>query len=233
MKIAIMQPYVFPYLPYFQHIASVDLFYFLDNVNFIKKGWINRNQLIINNSQKFFTIPCIDISQNRKINETKIDYSSREINKLLKTIKMNYSNAPYFSNIYELIASIFETRVSSISELAELSTRRFCEVLSLKTEFKTTSSIPSVSEKFASEERLINIALFENAKIYVNPIGGIELYKKENFALNGIDLKFLKTELVENNGGQNNYVSFNSIIDIAMHNSIDRIKEYLEMYRLV
>ena len=57
MKVAIMQPYLFPYLGYWQLIKSVDTFVILDDVNFIKRGYINRNSILVNNNVHMFSVP--------------------------------------------------------------------------------------------------------------------------------------------------------------------------------
>ena len=57
MKTAIMQPYIFPYLGYFQLVNCVDTFVFYDDVNFIKRGWINRNKILINGKEVLLSFP--------------------------------------------------------------------------------------------------------------------------------------------------------------------------------
>ena len=70
MKLAIMQPYVFPYIGYFQLINAVNKFIFYDDVDYIKQGWINRNQILLNGKAYLFTIPLADASSLRKIKDT-------------------------------------------------------------------------------------------------------------------------------------------------------------------
>ena len=69
MKLAVMQPYLFPYIGYFQLIYAVDKFVLYDDVNYINKGWINRNNILVNGKGNLFTIPLKDASQNKLINE--------------------------------------------------------------------------------------------------------------------------------------------------------------------
>ena len=89
MKIAVMQPYIFPYIGYFQLIREVDLFVSFDDVNFINKGWINRNRILVNGSPQYFTIPLEKSSQNKKINEIQLALDNKWKNKFLKTIEFN------------------------------------------------------------------------------------------------------------------------------------------------
>lgn len=232
MKIAIMQPYIFPYIGYFQLIHSVDKFVFLDNVNFIKKGWINRNRLMINKNVSFFTIPCKNISQNKKINEINIDWESNFLDKMLRTIEFNYKKAPFFNTIIQLIFSVFEKKYSKISQLAIESVIKFCNYLEMSREFIIASEKNDYNHNLKSADRLIDIAQKENCKTYINAIGGLSLYNKDYFSKKSIDLYFLKTNLNEN-FDKNNYISFLSIIDLAMFNSVDKIKFLLQQYELI
>jgi hypothetical protein len=69
MKLAVMQPYLFPYIGYFQLINAVDKFVIYDDVNFIKQGWINRNTILVQEKRHLFTVPLINQSSFSKINE--------------------------------------------------------------------------------------------------------------------------------------------------------------------
>ena len=57
MKLAIMQPYFFPYIGYFQLIKSVDEFVIYDNIQYTKKGWINRNRILVNGTDYLISLP--------------------------------------------------------------------------------------------------------------------------------------------------------------------------------
>ena len=106
MKVAIMQPYFAPYIGYFQLINEVDIFVIYDDVNFIKKGWINRNNILINGQPNLFSIPLINVSQNKKINETYISLDQKWKTEFLKRIQIAYKKAPYFEEAYVLVKKI-------------------------------------------------------------------------------------------------------------------------------
>src|SRR5690554_5438915 len=120
MRIAVMQPYLFPYIGYFQLIQAVDKFVFYDDVNFIKKGWINRNRILINNKDLSFSVPLNKVSQNKTINETFLNLDTFEEwkEKFIKTIGQNYKKAPYFDGVSEVINNILNTKCNTISDLA-------------------------------------------------------------------------------------------------------------------
>ena len=85
MTLAIMQPYLFSYIGYWQLINAVDTFVIFDDVNFIKKGYINRNSILVGGKSQQITLELIGASQNKLINEIKVGNNSQ---KLLKTIEM-------------------------------------------------------------------------------------------------------------------------------------------------
>ncbi|MCF8222788.1 MAG: WbqC family protein [Bacteroidales bacterium] len=135
-RVAIMQPYFFPYIGYYQLVAAVDVFVFYDDVSFIKGGWINRNRILSNNKNGYFTLPLQKSSSNRRINEIlSLDYS----NNLDKTIKQTYSKAPYFHDVYPLLRSIIFSEENSISEISRRSITNVIKHLGLEKEFLVSS----------------------------------------------------------------------------------------------
>ncbi len=129
-KIAIMQPYFFPYIGYFQLINAVDTFVIYDDVNYIKKGWINRNNIVINGEQKLFTISLSKASQNKMINE--IDISDDFI-KFIKMLEMSYSKAPYYEQTMNVINKIISFENKKLSTFIHNSIKILVDYLNIKT----------------------------------------------------------------------------------------------------
>ncbi len=119
MRIGIMQPYIFPYIGYYQLIGAVDKFVFFDDVNFINKGWINRNNILVNNKAYLFTIPLKDSSQNRKIRDISVADDGSWKNKILKTLEQSYRKAPYFDQTLALINDVFDSGFTHIHQFAK------------------------------------------------------------------------------------------------------------------
>lgn len=230
MKIAIMQPYFFPYLGYFQLINCVDKFVFYDDVNFIKKGWINRNRILINGKPNYITIPLKSASQFKKINSIEF-LDSRK--RLVKTIERAYAKAPYFDMFWPYIFDTLNLLTLSISELAISSIMQVSKYLNINKTFEISSQRYGESQNLNKTERLIKICTENGAKEYINPIGGIELYNKSDFRQNGIELKFLKTNEIKYPQFKNEFVPFLSIIDTLMFNSVDKVNEFLNNYELI
>lgn len=227
-----MQPYFFPYIGYFQLINAVDKFIILDDVNYIKKGWINRNRILLNGKDYLFTIPCEKISQNKLINEVEVIKDEKAVNKFLKTINNAYSKAPYFSEVFELVEGVFKFDKVLISELAYGSITSVLNFLGIEKNIVFSSKNYSNSE-FKKADRLIDICKMNNADIFINSSGGKELYDKVEFNKNGIKIYFIKNIITPYNQFENNFIPGLSIIDVLMFNTKDEIKEMLNQYELI
>jgi hypothetical protein len=232
MTIAIMQPYIFPYIGYFQLINAVDKFIIYDDVNYINKGWINRNNILVSGQTHLFTIPLKDASQNKLINEVELSKSDPWQKKFLKTVQQSYQKAPYFQKVFVLIEEIVNLDVQTVYELtlnALIKTSAFMEI---KTEIVPSSSIYN-NTNLKGPERILDICKQENASHYINPIGGMELYDKSKFEKEGIRLDFIKSVSSPYIQFKNAFVPWLSVIDVLMFNSPDEIRQQLEAYELI
>jgi len=232
MKIAVMQPYLFPYLGYFQLINAVDKFIFYDDVNYIKQGWINRNRILMNGKDNMFTISLKDASSFKLINEIEMNRGNE---KLVKTITQAYSKAPYFNDVFPLIGKIFDeaNEIKKISTIAQLSVVRVFEYLGITRIFEVSSQVYSHTKHLGRAERLMAICKENGADTYINSYGGQELYSKSEFYEKGIALHFIKNNLPVYKQFKDDFVPGLSIIDVLMFNSKDEIKEMLNHYELI
>ncbi len=229
MKLAIMQPYFFPYIGYFQLVNAVDKFVFYDDVNFITRGWINRNKIQLNQKEHLITVPVANASQNRLINEIRI---YKNPGKLRKTISHAYKKAPYYTSVMPVIDQILDCQTTQISELAAFSVTKTCEYLGINTAFEFSSKKYGSSQSLTKEDRLIEICKLNNAGIYINPVGGVELYEKAVFAKHGIHLQFLKTNPVQYRQFGEAFIPNLSIIDVMMFNDKAELQHLLNSFSL-
>jgi hypothetical protein len=235
MKLAIMQPYLFPYIGYFQLVAAVDKFVVYDDVNFIKGGWINRNNVLLNKKSTLFTVPLDKASPFDKINETNINLKLFSIWKVkfLRSLEQSYKKAPYFTDVYPLLETILNSdNVNLISELAVKSIITFSEYLELGTEIVSTSSGYN-NQHLSGPTRVIDICKKENASHYINAIGGMELYSKDAFQQHDITLNFIKPKPINYTQFGNEFVPWLSIIDLVMFNSVADTKVLISKYDLL
>lgn len=232
MKIAIMQPYLFPYIGYFQLMNAVDKFVIFDDVNYINKGWINRNRILVNGEAHMFTMPLKEASQNRLIRDIEVSDDGNWRNKFLKTVEMSYKKAPYYSFVIPIITNVILSEAKSISKLIRQSIVEINRYLGISTKLQDTSAVYD-NCYLKAEDRIIDICRKERAGQYINPLGGTALYSKERFMDEGIELLFLKLKTVNYKQFDNDFVPWLSIIDVLMFNSKETVGEYLLAYSLV
>ena len=227
-----MQPYIFPYLGYFQLIAAVDAFVFYDDVNYIKGGWVNRNRILVHGNEKFITFPCDKASPNKLISEIDLVVKHPLFKKQLRTIKQSYRKAPYFDSVFPLIESIFDDRPEKLSEFAMLGIERILDFLDISKELYVSSKNFNDTKDFDRTDRLIEICTSLKADTYINSAGGKELYSKKDFMEHNIQLKFLIPELTEYEQFKQEFVPGLSIIDVLMFNSKDKVVDLMKNYSL-
>ena len=233
MKLGIMQPYVFPYIGYFQLISAVDKFIIYDDVNYIKQGWINRNKILLNGESYLFTIPLAGASSFKRIKDTRLNKRAYKdwVIKFYKTVDTVYCKAPYYNNVLSLLKNVFDKEVIDIGELATNSIKTTLSYLDVHTEIDSSSGVYS-NQRLSGKERVIDICLKEKAAFYINAQGGADLYDKEYFQSYNINLQFIKPGTIVYKQFENEFVSSLSIIDVMMFNPVQGIKTMLKNYTL-
>lgn len=233
MTIAIMQPYLFPYMGYWQLIHSVDVFVVYDNIQFTKKGWFHRNNILLNGKKTLFSIPLKKDSDYLDVRDRELsENSQKQINKIIAQIENGYKKAPYFNEVFPLIKDIFSLQEKNLFSYIHHSILKITEYLDIDTKIIVSSSL-DIDHQLKADEKVIAINKALGADHYVNAIGGQELYDKEKFISEGIVLNFIDIEIVEYKQLNNEFVPYLSIIDIMMFNSKDEIKEMLNKYAMI
>ncbi len=233
-KTAIMQPYFFPYISYWQLINAVDTFVILDDVNFIMRGWINRNNILINDKPHLFSIPLDKPSQNKFICGTKLKFTGSEKSNFLKMIQLAYKKAPYFDDFYPIFSKIVLTEDDDLTNFIHNSLVKVCKYLGLKTEFLRSSNIQK-DNSLKSEDKIIEICKKLDTDTYINLAGGKELYNHNHFEEKNIKLRFIDTDFnnIRYKQFKNEFIQGLSFLDIIMFNSTDEIKNLLNQYTLI
>ena len=254
MKLGIMQPYFFPYIGYFQAINAVDKYILYDNLNFIKEAWMNRNRHLVKNGDScYFNLPLKEKSSFKKIFEIELIEDNRWRRKNLNSIYLNYKKAKYFDCVYPVIENVINYPTNKLTEINFQSIKSVCDYLNIKTEITANSekyndleiklNAESIDAKDFLDLKLVNcqrkvvrvleICRIERANVFINAIGGVNLYSKDTFLQNGIDLKFVKTKNITYKQFENKFVSDLSIIDVMMFNSPAEITSLLNECELV
>lgn len=230
MKVAIMQPYFFPYIGYFQMMNAVDEFVVYDNIEFTKKGWINRNRILVNNSDAYITLTVKKDSDYLNIVERSLaDTWPDERKKMLNRISESYRKAPYFKDVFPLMESCILYNETNLFKFILNSLKLTKDYLDIKTKLIISSSI-NIDHSLKSEKKVIAICNALKCDNYINPIGGLELYDKSEFKSKGIELQFIKAQNVNYKQFNNEFIPWLSIIDVMMFNSKEQIKKYLNSH---
>lgn len=232
MRLAIMQPYFLPYVGYLQLMNVVDKFVLYDDVNYINKGWINRNRVLVNGQEYLFTIPLKDASQNKLINEIYLSDDPKWRGKLLKTFEQAYKKAPFYLTAFAVTEKIINLEAEKVSDWIANSFGILAEYLDIQTEIVPSSSIYQ-NTHLKGQERILDICQREKANHYINPIGGTDLYDKSIFEKVGIQLNFIKSKPILYSQFKNEFVPWLSIIDLLMFNEMTAIQGFLNEYELI
>ena len=229
MTIGIMQPYFMPYIGYWQLMAAVDKYVVYDDVNFIKRGWVNRNNILLNGEPYMFSIALSGASQNKLFNEIDIidDFS-----KLKKTLQHSYSKAPYYEKTMLLLDEILDFPDKNLARFLYHSFSVILNYLDVQTELIMSSSV-NKDNSLKGQDKILDICRVLQADRYINAIGGQELYDYEDFIQNGIELKFLKPNKITYLQYKNDSIPNLSIIDVLMFNGKENTKSLLNEYTLV
>ena len=232
-SIARMQPYLFPYIGYFQLIHSVDNFVIYDDIQYMKHGWINRNRILLNGKPHYITFPVRKDELTTLINERRFAENINYIKKkILSTLRQAYSKAPFFDPVNSLLENIINVKDNNVATFSEHCLVEIVSYLQIDTCIKRSSRL-GVDKSLTRENRVIAIVKELGASHYINSIGGKKLYHKERFAEKGIKLSFLNSNDIVYPQLDNEFVPWLSIIDVMMFNPVEKLNEYLAMYELV
>lgn len=227
-----MQPYFLPYIGYFHLLASVDQFILYDNIKYTKKGWINRNRLLVNGTDAMFSLPL-------KKDSDALNVVQRELaedfdrTKLLNQFRGAYGGAPWFEQNYPLLNRIVRHEDQNLFRYIHHSIVRLCEHLGIKTEIRISSEI-AIDNELKGPNKVLAFCKAVGADTYINAIGGVDLYDRADFRSQGINLQFLKAKPFEYVQFGAPFVPWLSIVDVLMFNPLNTILgTFNETYELV
>jgi len=228
-----MQPYLFPYIGYYQLMHAVDRFVVADDLTFIKQGWINRNRLLINGSAAYFTVPLRRHPADALIKDVEIDDGggTRWRQTLLKTVANFYRRAPSFDAVYPIVERVIGAPFTRIADMARASLREVNDYLGITASIVESSSTYG-NAHLKGQERVIDTCRAERASDYVNASGGRELYSHDEFLANGIRLHFICSDTIEYPQFRAPFVPSLSVVDLLMFTSQPAARELLKRYRL-
>ena len=231
MTLGIMQPYFLPYIGYWQLLAAVDRFVVYDNIQYAKKGWINRNRFLRNGADAFFTVPLKKGSDFLNVADRAIadDFDPKT---LLNPLAAAYRKAPCFDAVFPMIEAIVTAAPRNLFEYLHHSLVVTANYLEIRTPIVVSSTV-AIDHGLKAERKVLALCQALGATRYVNAIGGRELYSTSAFAEQGIELKFIQSRPITYRQYDNPFVPGLSIVDVLMFNSRDAVRDMLGEYDLV
>ena len=225
-----MQPYFFPYIGYFQLISYVDEFYLLEDVQFIRHGWIERNKLPKSNGDAFYMkVPLQRHHQSDKIKDIQIDNTTPWKDLLYNQIRSTYGAKKVRKRkVLTHLLDILEPDHQSITRLNQHILREVCSILGITTKIDIVTPEMYNREFIAKPgDWALEICKNMNAMItYVNPAGGADLFDVGEFKSNSIGIEFLKTNSTTPDK------QF-SIVHLLMSYTDEQISTLLDDYTLI
>lgn len=232
-KVGMMQPYLFPYLGYFQLISAVDAFVLGDDLQYVKESWINRNRILMNGQPRLISFPLKKGKHLSKINERIFsdDFSS-EMDKLTRVLYSAYSKAPRYRQFMPFLEEVIRHPEPNLAKYAENSIRKICAYLNINTPIFVASDL-EIHDVVDKQDRVVRTAKKLECDIYINFIGGVSLYDFEYFSQNGLQLKFHRINDISYPQFGDKFVPLLSIIDVLMFNDIEEVQRMLSCYSLI
>ncbi len=225
-RIAIMQPYFFPYIGYFHLIDAADLFVVYDNLQYSKQGWINRNRFLCGGKDVMFSIPLKKASDFLDIDCRSIsDQFDRR--KLLNRIRGAYRKAPFFDSAFPLFADCVAHDEANLFRYVKFSIEAICRYLKIETAIVCSSSAP-IDHSQSGMQKVIAISRSMGASTYINAIGGVSLYDSESFESAGLRLRFIQSDLWRYQQFGNEFMPWLSILDLLMFNSREAVIDHVK-----
>ena len=226
-----MQPYFLPYIGYWQLINAVDKFIIYDNIEYSKGGWFNRNRILVNGRDAYITISLKKDSDYLSVNQRLLaDEFNRQ--KLLNQIKGSYIKSPYYKDIFPLLEDIIMCQEKNLFDFLLYSIEKIVDLLHINTKLIVSSSL-NINHSLKNTNKVLEICRELGADTYYNAIGGQKLYDNMEFMGKGIDLKFIKTDVIKYKQFNDCFVPNLSIVDVLMFNSVDEVNMMLDKYTLI
>ena len=192
MIVSIMQPYLLPYVGYFQLIAASDVFVLYDDVQYMKGGWVNRNRILLRDAVAWLTVPVASAPLSSTIAERRYKLDGPTVDGLCRRLDDAYAGEPCFGEVARPVRELLTFADANVARFNANLLRRVAAMLGIDCRFVVSSELDKPAG-LRGEARVIDLVRRLGATRYVNAIGGTALYDRDRFAAAGLELAFLRT----------------------------------------
>lgn len=235
-KLAIMQPYFFPYIGYYALIHAADAFILFDTPQYDRKGWMHRNRILKPNRSdwQYFNAGTIKADRFTSIKDIRLKDDDGWKQKIFDQLEHYKKVAPYFDQTMQLIDETISNSTSRLVDLCRASLTNVCKYIQLDKPILIYSDLDlGIPANTQAGEWALKICEELNAKIYINPPGGREIFQKQDWLDRGISLNYLEHNLPVYNQRNADFIPGLSIVDILMFNSPSEIISMLKNYQIL
>ena len=222
-KVVIHQPDFLPYLGFFHRLLQADEFIVLEHVQMSKRGWVHRDKIKTSKGEEWITIPVKKIGDQPLINHAEVEYNP-SYDKILRVIKVNYSQTPYFSSIFPELSAIFNIKPPRLMDL----NMKFLELLMRYFGIQTHITF-SDSSGITSRRSQMNADLAQAAggTVYLSGMGAKDYHEDGPFYEKGISVEWQNFKHPVYPQQYGDFIPYLSSIDILFNCGIDKSREIL------
>lgn len=236
MKLGIMQPYFFPYPGYFALIKATNKWVVFDTPQYENRSWMNRNRIIDPNKDgwMYFTVPVKKHPLKSPLNSIEIQNAANWKDKIIAQLGYYKKHAPYYKVVVDLLSESFKLEFEKLTELNTHTLKVTCAYLNINFNYEIFSEMDlEVEPVNEADEWGLNICKAMGVTNFINPELGQQFVDRQKYLNNKIDLKFFEFGYPSYNQKRDEFIPGLSIIDAMMFNSPEKIKQMLDVYRLV
>ena len=221
MNVAVMQPYLFPYIGYIELLNQADVFVVMDDVHYNKKSWVKKNRILSNGNIVDISLPILKASQNKKINELEFALTPKNMNTLIKSVQQSYSKSPNFEKTMALIENSLQFPDTSVHRFLMNQLKCLSIYIGIDVKFCMASEVNRHGDFESAEKRIIDVVKSLGGNRYINLPGGRHLYDSSSFIANDIDLSFIEPNLSSYPQiNTKTFVPSLSVIDVMMNTNV-------------
>jgi hypothetical protein len=234
MRLALMQPYFFPYLGYFQLICAVDRFILFDDVQYIQRGWINRNRILKPvEGHQYIQMPIAKHGSAALIKDVEAVPGHKWKTRILRQVEHYHTSAPFYPAVRALLTDCFAFDGLNVARLNGHCLRLVCSYIGIEPDIELSSRMGLDYMGIAGpDEWGLTVSEQLGACEYVNPVGGVAFFDAAKYAEHGVKLTFLTPSLPPYDQRRDAFEPSMSIVDVLMFNSPDRVRAMLDDYKL-
>jgi len=226
-----MQPYFFPYIGYFQLMNYADVWVVFDDIQFIDKGWINRNRILhpdVGKEWQFITIPLKGRKQFSNITQIDVNDDEKWREKIRGQLGHYKKKVPFYFETMDFVNSCLNIKESNLSNYVSSVLIETSKYLGINTNITIQSQMKlDLGEIEHSGQWALKISKSIGAKEYINPESGSSLFNKKEFESLGIELSFFKPEIEVYSQKREKFIPGLSIIDVLMWNGVEVTKQMI------